>query len=227
LSKGCFVAPLKALAIVVLGCVVVLVMGALVPRPGDLPSTEFEGSIPIYVASNGIHTDLILPVKVAEFDLSKAINLDPLMKAEPESTFLEIGWGEELVYTKVATWDDLTWRIALQSMFFSPGSLMHVNVTNERPEAAEWVRVLHLDKTKYEKLSQYVVGSFQRNGQSRAELSHPGYGRYDGFYRAHGHYSVLNTCNSWTAVGLREIGIRTPLWSATSQALMWHLQPSQ
>jgi hypothetical protein len=50
-----------------------------------------------------------------------------------------------------------------------------------------------------------------------------GYDNTDSFYEAKGSYSILRTCNDWTAEALQKADVNTPLWSTLSAAIMFHL----
>jgi uncharacterized protein (TIGR02117 family) len=74
---------------------------------------------------------------------------------------------------------------------------------------------------QYGTIAAYVRDSFVLDATGRAQpLRGRGYGRADAFYEGVGGYTLANSCNEWTARGLRRAGIRTGLWTPFADGVM-------
>jgi uncharacterized protein (TIGR02117 family) len=89
---------------------------------------------------------------------------------------------------------------------------------------SEAIECIAIDKNDYVNLMEYIDRSFQKD--DRGEKIRIANGHFDrgGFYAAEGTYSIVNTCNDWTAIGLREADLNTPLWSGLSTSILRHLK---
>jgi len=157
----------------------------------------------IYVADNGVHTDLILPA-AAFRDIARPEHLrDPRYGAEP---YLAFGWGDRDFYLHTATWGDVNaWRVA-KAMVGAGSTVLHVAHVPE-PRAGGPVRTLLLRPEEYRRLVEHVRTSFAAGPVVR------GYGVRDAFYTARGGYSAIRTCNEWTGRGLRKAGVPMGIWT--------------
>ena len=75
-----------------------------------------SGPIEIFVRSNGVHADLVLPVRNDRFDWGPVAPASDA--ADPRAAaaqWVAIGWGDRDIYRKVPTWDDLTPGLALRA----------------------------------------------------------------------------------------------------------------
>ena len=75
----------------------------------------------------------------------------------------------------------------------------------------------------YLRLVNFIKNSFQLDpADNKIKISY-GYDNSDSFYEAKGSYSILRTCNDWTAEVLQKADVNTPLWSTLSSAIMFHI----
>lgn len=164
----------------------------------------------IYVADNGVHTDLILP-PAAFRDIARPEHLrDPRYGAEP---WLAFGWGDRDFYLHTATWGDVNpWRVA-KALVGAGSTVLHVAHVPE-PRAGAKVRALLLRPDEYRRLVEYVRGTFAAGPVVR------GYGARDAFYSAKGGYSAFRTCNEWTGRGLRKAGVPMGVWTPLPWGVM-------
>ena len=73
-----------------------------------------SGPVEIFVRSNGVHVDLVLPVRNERFDWGPvAPASDAAYPRAAAAPWVAIGWGDRDIYRKVPTWDDLTPGLAL------------------------------------------------------------------------------------------------------------------
>ena len=70
------------------------------------------------------------------------------------------------------------------------------------------VEKLFLGAAEYSSLVRFVASSFYRNGAGKiAELESGNYGESQ-FYQGVGNFNLFNTCNKWTAKGLKSAGFK-------------------
>ena len=85
-------------------------VGSLIPVNRDW-SEPAEG-ITIYIADNGVHADLVLPVSVSGLDWEKLIPRGDMAAPPPGAQWIAFGAGERHVYLDTPTWSNLTLRTA-------------------------------------------------------------------------------------------------------------------
>jgi uncharacterized protein (TIGR02117 family) len=177
------------------------------------PASDVE----IYLISNEIHTDIVVPVKNQVYDWSEFI--DPQDFGETPSEWMEFGWGDKDYYMQVPTWNEFTWKITFDALFLPGEAVMHVNYLNEHPRIYETHRRITISNENYHKLVNTIQGHFKLRGGKPIVLQDKGYTESDNFYEAHGSFSVFKTCNVWTSDVLAEVGLKHPLWSPTKYGL--------
>ncbi len=175
---------------------------------------EPANGIAIYLADNGVHTDLILPVRTAGLDWAPLIPASDFAAPPPNARWIAFGSGEQRVYLETPRWRDITPR-TLWSGLTGGQRVMHVEYVADPYYAAREVR---LRPEEYRRLWSAIRSDF---GGPPRHIAHPGYGPGDAFYRATGKASALRTCNSWAAGRLRLAGIKTSLWPPFVQGLVW------
>ena len=168
----------------------------------------------IYLADNGVHVDIIMPIDAQGLDWRPLIPVRDFAKADPNASFIAFGAGERRVYLNTPTWWDLTPR-TIWSALTGGKRVMHVEYV---PSPYYAVRQIRLRPEEYRRLWQAIRSDF---GGRPELIDHPGYGPSDAFYRAAGKASAFRTCNSWAAGKLRLAGVRTSLWPPFAQGLIW------
>lgn len=212
------------------GLVLAMLAGVGLPHPASWGAGGARDCSPveIFVRSNGTHTDLVFPESELTGDWAAFLDL-PARQAnvEPqEPRHLSFGWGEQTFYLEVREWADLTCGAVWTALFDSPGTVMHVELLGPIRKSKR-IRPVEVCKDDAAKLAAYVRASFEPAANQRASFLAPGYGRRDWFYKAAGRYSLMTTSNTWTAEGLRSIGIATPLWAAFAGPILWHLPEAE
>lgn len=202
-----------ALAVIPLAYLLAALVGGLVPV--NRGWTEPERGITIYVADNGVHADLVLPVRAAGLDWDRFVSRDGARAAPADARWIAFGMGEREVYLNTPTWADLTPRTVARALTRGE-RIMHVEWARDPAYAA---RAITLRPAEYRRLFAAVREGFRDN---RAQLV-PGKGYHDGdaFYLGAGTASAINTCNQWAAGRLRLAGVKAPLWSPFVQGLTW------
>ncbi|MDR2188213.1 MAG: TIGR02117 family protein [Azonexus sp.] len=177
-------------------------------------SGEATRSTTVYVVSHGWHTGLVIP---SEHMNAKIPELKQRFK---EAAYYEIGWGDKGFYQAT----EITTGLALQAMFWSTGAILHVVAVPSNPrEYFTGSKVVETCLTTSEtvSLSTFIGNSFTRDAEGH--IIRLGQGIYGDsqFYHGEGRYDMLNTCNNWTAKGLRSAGLNiSPAWKFTAGSVM-------
>ena len=204
-----------ALAVPALYLVAALI-GSLVPvnRGWQEPA---EGTT-VYIADNGVHADIIMPVRAEGLDWAPLAPKTDFAAADPNARWIAFGSGEERVYLDTPTWWDLTPR-TIWSALAGGKRVMHVEYVAS-PYYAE--REIRLRPEEYRRLWAAIRADFDLDARGRPKRNaHPGYGCCDAFYRTAGKASIVHTCNGWVADRLRLAGVKTSLWPPFIPGLVW------
>ena len=86
--------------------------------------TEPDAGTTIYIADNGIHADIIMPVSADGLDWAPC-SRERLRRADPDARWIAFGSGEERVYLDTPTWWDITPR-TIWSALTGGRRVMHV-----------------------------------------------------------------------------------------------------
>ena len=191
-------------------------VGSLVPV--NRGWSEPDDGVTVYIANNGIHADLVMPVAAAGVDWAPLLPKSDFAAADPQAKWVAFGSGEERVYLETPRWRDIKPR-TIWSALTGGKRVMHVEwVTN--PGYVD--RAIRLRPDEYRRLWAAVRSDFQLDPGGRPlHIDAPGYGRSDAFYRATGKASAVRTCNSWAADRLRLAGVKTSLWPPFTKGLVW------
>jgi uncharacterized protein (TIGR02117 family) len=191
-------------------------IGSLIPvnRGWSEPA---QGTI-IYLADNGVHTDIIMPVKAQGLDWAPLVPKSDFAAADPQASWIAFGAGEQHVYLNTPTWWDLTPRTIWSALAGGP-QVIHAEYVPS-PLYAE--RAIRLRPEEYRRLWAAIRAGFALDNHGRpVRIDHPGYGPYDAFYRAAGRASMIATCNSWAANRLRLAGVKVSVWPPFANGLLW------
>lgn len=201
---------------------VAALIGSLVPV--NRAWTEPPDGTTVYLADNGIHADLIMPMKAEGLDWGRAIPKTDMAVADPGARWIAFGSGEERVYLNTPTWSDITPR-TIWSALSGGKRVMHVEYV---PSPSYAVREIRLRPQEYRRLWAAIHADFALDARARPQrIDHAGYGPDDAFYRAVGKESAFRTCNSWVANWLRLAGVKTSLWPPFVQGLIWRYREVQ
>ena len=136
-------------------------IGSLIPVNRDW--TEPAQGITIYIADNGVHADLIMPVSAAGLDWAPLVPRGDMAAPPPGAQWIAFGAGERHVYLDTPTWSDITLRTAWAG--FAGGSrVVHVDyVANPTYSARE----LRVTPEQYRRLWAAVRASFALDPRGR------------------------------------------------------------
>ena len=194
-------------------------IGSSIPRNGDW--REPADGIEIMVGTNGVHTELVVPLVTAEKDWRGDFPAADLPVPGRGFTHVAVSWGEREVFLNTPTWWDLSPGTVLRIVGVGGEGLLHV-AHYVRPAPSDDNRPLRLSRDEYRRL----VAAIERTLPKGERVRHAGYDRQDVFYEAPGHYTARNTCNQWTSDRLAEAGVRTGWWTPFAGGVMkWVPEP--
>lgn len=207
---------LLGLAVVPLVYLAAALAGSLIPVNRDW--REPAQGITVYIADNGIHADIVMPVRAEGLDWEPLVPKSDFANPGQDAEWVAFGAGEERVYLDTPRWRDIKPR-TIWSALTGGNRVIHVEWV-ENPHYA--AREIRLRPEEYRRLWAAIRADFVIDGNGRTQrIDHPGYGPADAFYRATGRANAVRTCNSWTADKLRLAGVRTSLWPPFVQGLTW------
>lgn len=178
----------------------------------DRIESNENGEKLIYLNTNGVHLDIVIPKENSSSSLLKGIEYDQ------SDNYLAFGWGDENFYINTPTWGDLTFKNAFNAMFLKSSTLVHL--TRYRSKGSDWIPI-KVSESELKKLNAYLQQTFKtdENGQ-KIILKNQGYSAIDDFYKAKGSYSCFKTCNSWANSAFKESGLKACFWTPFDFGLM-------
>lgn len=184
------------------------------------PPKDMTGpkSVQAFVVSHGWHTGLVLPAA----NLNSEIPELALRFGVP--AYYEIGWGDKGFYQA----QDVTTGLALRAMFWSSGSVVHVVAIPETPEASfpeSQTTAVCLAPAQVEQMKKFISTSIVHDRTGHVVTLGKGIYGDSQFYDGVGRYSLLNTCNKWTAKALKSAGLQiSPSLKLTAGSIMTYVQ---
>lgn len=154
----------------------------------------------IYVVSHGWHTGFVVSAARMKNDLPK------LVQRFEDAVYIELGWGDKGFYQA----PKITAGLTLKAIFWPTESVVHAVSVPEDVKGYfqnSQVEEIYLGSGEYNALVKFISGSFYKNEKS--EIADLGNGIYGDsrFYKGVGDYHLMNTCNKWTAKGLKSAGL--------------------
>ncbi len=221
---------LNSLGILVLAMIgIVLLFLLLIPIGAMIPiNRNYQpaiGGIDIYLSTNGMHTDFIVPTQNNLFNWTTLIDSQPFEKHLKDYPHLGIGWGDWGFYIELDEWDNLTPKLAAKTLLNpTTKTLMHITGYEELPTKERRVEKISITAQQYLTLCAFIKTGFKYNDQQAIQLlPNHGYAANDNFYQGTGSYHAFHTCNYWVNKGLKKVGVRTSLWSPIDRGMFYQL----
>jgi len=152
---------------------------------------EQDGTEVIYLWDNGVHIDIVIKEK---------------------NEYVAYGWGSKIFLTQVPSWDDLTIKIGFQALFTKPESVIRVIKFNSETSVDDWIPV-RVTKNQLNVIRKSIYDTFKTYNGERIKVK-------GNLYDAHGNYWFGYTCNTWVNQILKKAGLKVPLYSISSSAIM-------
>ena len=192
----------------------VLLCACASPSKDFFPAVPTEPSKTIYLVRHGWHAGIV----IKRADISP--DIWPRHNDFPDAEYLEFGWGDKEYYMTPSP----NLGTILKAGLLPTASVLHIvgfsgPVTRYFPRS-EVIRI-ELSGMGFQRLCSYLENSYALDEAGRSQplgASLYGAGR---FYLSRESYHAFNTCNVWTARGLREAGFPvTPAVNFTVDTLM-------
>lgn len=212
---------LHALGIVFMISLVAALLLSFIPLNSSYALSNQE-TVEIYLTSNGIHTDLVLPVKTPFIDWREKIPLHHFPGADSTYKSIAFGWGDRKFYMETPEWSDLTLKVVLSATLWPTPSAMHVDYIQTKLSPTNYQRSIQLSPEQYKRLVAYIHNSFQRKDGAYLLIPGAGYTSEDNFYEAEGKFFFPKNCNNWVNSGLKAAGTKAALWAPFPFAVMRH-----
>lgn len=172
--------------------------------------------ISIYIKTNGVHTDIVVPVKNDRMDWTRLIKYENTDAKDTTMQYVSIGWGDKGFYLQTPEWKDLKFSVAFKAMFHLGSSALHATFYKQMITGDD-CKEIKISNAEYDQLVHYIKNTFQTDiaGNSiHIPSVNDGYGATDAFYEAHGKYDFFHTCNTWANNALKACDQRACLWTA-------------
>jgi uncharacterized protein (TIGR02117 family) len=203
--------------------IALLLLSACSTQPHAVSSSDI--AVPpvtrVYVVKHGWHTGFVVPAQVIQSRLPE------LVSRYGDTRYIEFGWGDRAYYQSAGKSLGLTLRAVLwptdtivytRSVPLEPGVYFEDAV----------VESLCLDSTQYARLVQFIENSFYRDESGSLVFSQDGPVENSFFYKGTGDYYLFNTCNTWTARGLKSAGFDiSPAFKIQAGSVMRSLSSNQ
>lgn len=178
--------------------------------------------VTIYVQSNGVHTDVVVPIKKDIKDWTKDILYNQTQAKDSTASYVAFGWGDKGFYLETPQWSDLKASTAAKAAFYLGTSAMHTRFYKTMQEDEDCVK-LTLTNEDYTALVKYIEESFLYDENKKVMwIANQSYGQYDAFYEGRGRYSLFYTCNTWTNNALKAANQKASLWTPYDKAILSH-----
>lgn len=208
-----------AIVIVIILYIIAAVAGSLIP----VNTTQPEGpkELEIFIESNGVHTDIVMPVQNEIVDWRRFVDPGDTRAGAVDYAFVAFGWGDRGFYEHTPEWKDLKPGIAFRALFLETPAAMHVKFRHYIIEDEQTISI-KLTPAQYKSLVEYIRKSFSQD-ESGLPRNIPNlhYSQSDAFYQAEGSLTLLNTCNTWTNNALKHAGLRASLWTPFVEGIFY------
>lgn len=194
--------------------VIYLVSAYLIPKITVKKEANMDHEIAIYIKTNGVHTDIVVPVKNKIFDWSQEVKYSHTDEADSTFQFLAVGWGDKGFYLETPTWAELKFSTAFKAAFGLNTTALHTTYYHDMPEDDACKKIM-ISKAQYQRLIDFILESTDLDTQDHLIFidTDANYTKTDAFYEATGRYSLFHTCNTWANDALLACGQRACWWT--------------
>jgi uncharacterized protein (TIGR02117 family) len=184
--------------------------------------TATPRDVQLFIRSNGVHTDLVLPVRSGAHDWRALVPPQHFKRPDSAHTYVSFGWGDRGFYLEVPTWAELTVSAGLKAMSGQGPAAMHITFM-PTPTASQSVTPFRVTARQYDAIAQHVRETLTLADGRVQPVSSPWQEEHDALFEAHSAYSPFKTCNEWTRQGLAKAGLPTARWAVFPFAVTRHL----
>jgi uncharacterized protein (TIGR02117 family) len=171
----------------------------------------------VHVVSHGRHTGFVVPTTAIQTKIPE------LKQRFGDIPYIEFGWGDKGFYQA----REITSGLTVKAIFWPTDSVVHavavpVIAADYFPNSE--IENLCLSDREFSSLIKFISGSFYRDDSGDIQTMKKGIYGDSQFYKGVGNFYLMNTCNSWTAKGLKSTGMDiTPTFKLTAGSIMNYL----
>lgn len=179
--------------------------------------------ITVYIMSNGVHTDLVLPVKNDQMDWSILFPLSNNKGTDTTYSYIGIGWGDKGFYLNTPEWKDLKASTAFVAATGIGETALHITYHKSVVESELCYKYM-IDTVQYQSLIDFVKSSVEYDAQNKPIVinTNAQYSDSDAFYEAKGSYSMFYSCNTWTNTALKKANMPAGIWATLDKGILSH-----
>ncbi len=223
LAKRIFRITIRGVLFFVLFIILYLSVGFVLSRITTAKEKVKDQSVEIFVLSNGVHTDVVMPYKSGIKNWQKTFpsRLTKGKQRDKDFNWVAVGWGDKGFYLETPTWGDLTFGTAFRAAFGLSEAAVHATLYEEMQES-EIAKSIHISRIQYKLLVKYIENSIVKgaNGIHKHIETDAVYGDTDAFYESKGVYSMFHTCNTWANGALKSCRQRACWWTWNSSSIL-------
>jgi len=119
-----------------------------------------KDDVTIYIQTNGVHTDIVVPVTNSIKDWSKLLKHSNTLKSNTSFDYLALGWGDKGFYLETPSWAELKLTTAFKAAFSLGETAMHTVYQKNMHESATCKKI-QISNQDYEKLVTFITNSFE------------------------------------------------------------------
>ena len=190
----------------------------------DKPDKEGKPkNITVYVLSNDVHTDIVLPIRNELQDWAEVFPIENNKGKDLNHQYVSIGWGDKGFYLNTPEWKDLTLKTALVAGLGIGETALHVTYYKQMVENDLCYKV-QIDSNQYNVLKNYILNSLDMDKDGKPILieTNAQYGPDDAFYEAKGAYSLFYSCNTWSNAALKKANMPSGVWTVFDKGILRH-----
>jgi uncharacterized protein (TIGR02117 family) len=176
------------------------------------------GANQVYITNHGWHTGLVIPAAAMQ------LKIPALKQRFGDIPYIEFGWGDKGFYQA----NEITSGLTLKAIFWPTESVMHVVAVPGKVSeyfVSSQIEKICMSDSEFDSLMVFISDSFYKDDTGKvSELKNGLYGDSQ-FYTGVGDYYAMNTCNKWTAKGLKSAGMNiSPMFKLTAKSVMAYVQ---
>jgi uncharacterized protein (TIGR02117 family) len=187
--------------------------------PGRSEAVAGPADYVFYACDNGVHVDIVLPVVAGGRDWFDYFPARDFFGDVTGASHVMLGWGARGFFATTREWRDIRLMPVLRALFWLDASVVHVTYVGD-PGGRDNCREVATDQAHARAMFRFIDRTLLLTNGRPTRDPVAGYGPTDAFYAANGRYSLLRTCNVWSAEILRESGRQMAFWSPFSFQVM-------
>jgi len=214
----------KILKRIIIGLVLFLILylaaAFLLPKITINAEEGAKNEVEIYIITNGVHTDIVVPARNSQMDWTKKVLYKNTVSQDTNRKYLGMGWGDKGFYLETPTWAELKFSVGFKAATGLGSTAIHATYYSQMTES-ETCKKIVISKEQYTRLVTYISNSFQitKSNDFVNVVTDARYGKNDAFYEATGSYSIFKTCNTWANKALKVSGQKCCFWTSLDKGI--------